>query len=59
MNAVVVDTANSIGSCFMRVVSALHCALIRSGRARAAQELARQGYYEEAKRLMLENQNQG
>lgn len=59
MNARVMDTASSIGTWFSNLAAAIHCGLVRSGRARAAAALARQGYHEEAKKLMLENQDQG
>jgi len=56
MNARVMDTAGSITGWFSRLATSIHCGLVRTGRARAAAELAKQGYCEEAKKIMLENQ---
>lgn len=38
-----------------RVLNRVVKAFERAGRARAAAELARMGYYEEAKKIMLQN----
>jgi len=56
MNARVMDTADDITSWFGRLAAAIHCGFVCTGRARAAAELTRLGYYEEAKQLILENQ---
>ena len=56
MNARVMDTADTITSWFGRLAAAIHCGFVRTGRARAAAELAKQGYCKEAKKIMLENQ---
>jgi hypothetical protein len=53
------DTASSVSTWFGNLAAAIHRGLVRSGRARAARELARLGYYQEAEQLMLENQDQG
>lgn len=59
MNAMVMDTASSVSTWFGNLAAAIHRGLVCSGRARAAAALARQGYYEEAKKLILENQEEG
>lgn len=59
MNAMFTDTVSSISVWFANLAAGMNRNFIRAGRTRAAAELARQGYYEEAKRLMLENQDQG
>jgi len=56
MNALVMDSANSVGTWISNLVSTIHRALVCSGRARAARSLAALGYYQEAKRLILDNQ---
>ena len=56
MNARVMDTASNISSWFSNLGSAIHRGFVRTGRARAAAELARQGYYEEARKIMLDDQ---
>jgi hypothetical protein len=56
MNARVMDTADNITSWFGRLAAAIHCGFVCTGRARAAAELARLGYYEEARKIMLEDQ---
>jgi hypothetical protein len=58
MNVVVLDTVRSVVNLFMGVGNALHRGLVCSGRTRAAQELTKLGYHEQAITLMLENQNQ-
>jgi len=56
MNARVIDTADDITSWFGRLTAAIHRGFVRTGRARAAAELARQGYHEEARKIMLDDQ---
>jgi len=45
---------NWIGKILMSVFMGIIAACEQAGRARAASELARQGYYKEAKALMLD-----
>lgn len=54
MTAAVINyTVNPIWKFFKSVGSSIHYALEVQGYARAAAELARQGYYEESKELMM------
>ena len=54
-NTVHVDRSFSIGSWFSRLGTGISNTLVRIGRARAAAELAKQGYHREAKKLMVDN----
>jgi len=50
------EICESIAKFFVKVGSRFNNFFTRVGYARAAAELARQGYYEEAKKLMIESE---
>jgi len=54
MNALVMDTAYNINIWFVRLGNNIACTFAKVGYARAASELARLGYYQEAKRCIEE-----
>jgi len=56
MNARVMDTSSVIGRWISNMGNGISNTLFRIGRARSAAELARQGYHEEAKKIMLDDQ---
>lgn len=53
MQAVMTYTVNPIGRALKAFWNGIIESQMRMGRARAAAELARMGYHEEAKRIML------
>jgi len=54
MNAMVMDTAYNVNNWFVRVGDAVARTFAKVGYARAASELARLGYYQEANRCIEE-----
>lgn len=56
MNAIVLDTTHNIGSWFKAMAHRINRTFVRIGTARAAAELSRQGYYKEARALMLQKE---
>lgn len=58
MNDMVMDTAYSINSWFVRVGNSLARTFAKVGYARAATELARLGYHQAAQNLIDENLNE-
>ena len=57
MNALVMDTSARVGNWFVSFGTAIYRGFVRTGYIRAARELERQGYYEEAQSLMRECRN--
>lgn len=55
MATLVVSTATGLGIWFSGLARAVHHALIRAARAKAAADLARLGYHREAQNLIDEN----
>ena len=59
MNALVMDTSARVGNWFVSFGTAIYRGLVRTGYIRAARELERQGYYEEANKCIQETKKLG